>query len=157
MSIFPQKHFIKNKIIMKKTFLIIALFICNIALIQAQTSEESKVAEAVEFLKKAMIDGERASLEKIAHEGLSYGHSSGNIETKAMFVEAISSGKSDFKTIDLTDQSIKVYGKTAIVRHKFFAETNNGGTPGTVKLSILLVFQKVKNQWQLLARQAVKI
>jgi hypothetical protein len=142
---------------MKKLILIFALFIFNLAFTQAQSADEKKVAEAVDFLKKAMIDGDKTSLEAIAHEGLTYGHSNGNIETKAMFVEAISSGKSDFKTIDLTDQTIKVYGKTAIVRHKLFAETANGGTPGTAKLSIVLVFVKVKSQWQLLARQAVKI
>jgi hypothetical protein len=142
---------------MKKLFIILLLLCGNMFFTQAQTVDEKKVAEAVEFLKKAMIDGDKASLDKIAHEDLSYGHSNGNIETKTMFVEAISSGKSDFKTIDLTEQTVKVIGKTAIVRHKLFAETNNGGTPGTAKLAILLIFQKTKNQWQLLARQAVKI
>lgn len=142
---------------MKKTILIIALTIFNIAFSQAQSTDEKKVTEAVEFLKKAMIDGDKASLEKIAHQDLTYGHSSGNMETKAMFVEAISSGKSDFKTIDLTDQTVKIIGKTALVRHKLFAETNNGGVAGTVKLGVLLVFQKTKGQWLLLARQAFKI
>lgn len=142
---------------MKKTFLIIVLLICNIALTQAQTADESKVAEAVEFLKKAMIDGDKLSLEKIAHEDLSYGHSSGNIETKAMFMEALTSGASDFVKIDLTDQTVKIVGKNAIVRHKLFAETANKGVAGTTKLYVLLVFVKVKNEWKLLARQAAKI
>lgn len=142
---------------MKKTILIIALTIFNIAFSQAQSTDEKKVTEAVEFLKKAMIDGDKVSLEKIAHQDLTYGHSSGNMETKAMFVEAISSGKSDFKTIDLTDQTVKIIGKTALVRHKLFAETNNGGVAGTAKLGVLLVFQKTKGQWLLLARQAFKI
>lgn len=142
---------------MKKTILIIALTIFNIAFSQAQSTDEKKVTEAVEFLKKAMIDGDKISLEKISHSDLTYGHSSGNMETKAMFVEAISSGKSDFKTIDLTDQTVKIIGKTALVRHKLFAETNNGGVAGTVKLGVLLVFQKTKGQWLLLARQAFKI
>ncbi|MEA5461922.1 nuclear transport factor 2 family protein [Arcicella sp. LKC2W] len=142
---------------MKKILIILALFLGNIFFTQAQTAEEKKVTEAVEFLKKAMIDGDKVSLEKIAHQDLIYGHSNGNMETKTMFVEAISSGKSDFKTIDLTEQTVKIHGKTAIVRHKLFAETNNGGVAGTVKLGVLLVFQKTKGQWILLARQAFKI
>lgn len=142
---------------MKKLFIILLLLCGNVFFAQAQTTDDKKVAEAVEFLKKAMIDGDKTSLEKIAHQDLTYGHSNGNMETKAMFVEAITSGKSDFKTIDLTEQTIKVHGKTAIVRHKLFAETNNSGVAGTVKLGILLVFQKTKGQWQLLARQAFKI
>jgi ketosteroid isomerase-like protein len=123
----------------------------------AQNKDEAAVAAAVEALRQAMISGEKTALEKIAAADLSYGHSGGKIEDKAAFVEAISSGKSDFVTIDLTEQTVKVSGNTAIVRHKLAATTNDGGNPGSVKLNILLVWQKQKGQWVLLARQAVKI
>jgi ketosteroid isomerase-like protein len=123
----------------------------------AQNKDEAAVATAVEALRKAMISGEKAALQNIAADDLSYGHSGGKIEDKAAFVEAISSAKSDFVTIDLTEQTIKVTGNTAIVRHKLAATTNDGGNPGSVKLNILLVWQKQKGQWLLLARQAVKM
>lgn len=122
----------------------------------AQDKKEKAVAEAVEQMRSAMISGERAALEAIAADQLSYGHSSGVIETKAEFVEKIASGKSDFVSIDLSDQTITVSGKTAIVRHLLNAQTNDGGKPGSVKLKILLVWQKQKQGWKLLARQAVK-
>jgi ketosteroid isomerase-like protein len=123
----------------------------------AQTKDEAAVAAAVEALRQAMVSGEKAALQKIAAADLSYGHSGGKIEDKAAFVEAISSGKSDFVTIDLSEQTVKVTGNTAIVRHKLAATTNDGGNPGSVKLNILLVWQKQKGEWVLLARQAVKI
>ena len=123
----------------------------------AQSKAETAVAAAVETMRKAMVDGDRAALEAIAADGLSYGHSGGALENKAEFVEKIASGNSDFVSITLTDQTIYVSGKTAIVRHKLAAETNDKGKgPGTVKLSILLVFQKEGKSWKLLARQAVK-
>ena len=75
---------------------------------------------------------------------------------KASFIEALATGKSDFVKIDLSEQSIKIYGKTAVVRHKLIAETNDGGKPATVKLSILYVWQKQGGKWQMVARQAVK-
>lgn len=123
----------------------------------AQSKEETAVAAAVESLKQAMVSGERAALEKIADEKLSYGHSSGKIEDKAAFVEAIASGKSDFVSIDLTEQTISVSGDVAIVRHKLSAATNDGGNPGTVKLAILTIWKKQGKEWKLLARQAVKV
>ncbi|MFN8345596.1 MAG: nuclear transport factor 2 family protein [Spirosomataceae bacterium] len=123
----------------------------------AQSKDETAVANAVEALKKAMISGEKAALEAIAAEELSYGHSAGKVEDKAEFVRAIVSGESDFVTIDLTDQTIKIAGNTAIVRHKLTATTNNNGQPGTAKLAVLTVWQKQKGEWKLLARQAVKI
>lgn len=120
----------------------------------AQTKDEKDVAAAVEFMRKAMIDGNRADLTKLAADDLVYGHSSGVVQDKKVFVEAIASGKSDFVTIDLTEQTIKVTGNIAIVRHKLSAKTNDGGKPGTTVLGVMLIFEKQNGEWKLLARQA---
>jgi ketosteroid isomerase-like protein len=104
-----------------------------------------------------MISGDKVSLEAITANELSYGHSGGSVEDKVAFVEKIASGKSDFVTIQLTDQTVKVSGKTAVVRHHLSATTNDNGKPGTVELNILLIFQKQHGKWLLLARQAVKV
>lgn len=124
---------------------------------RAQSKDELAVGDAVEKLRKAMIDGNKAELEAIASDKLSYGHSSGYVEGKTEFVDKIATGKSDFVTIDLKDQTIIVNGKAAVVRHKLNATTNDNGKPGEVHLAILLVFQKENKQWKLLARQAVKV
>lgn len=137
----------------------VLIFACLLFTVNAfaQTKDEKDVAAAVEFMRKAMVDGDRANLTKLAADDLSYGHSSGKIQDKKEFVEAIASGASDFVTIDLTDQTIKVAGNTAIVRHKLSAQTNDGGKPGSTVLGIMLVFQKQKGAWKLLARQAYKL
>lgn len=122
----------------------------------AQSAEEKKVADAVEVLRKAMISAEKPTLDRITAPELSYGHSSGKIEDKAAFIEALTSGRSDFVTIELKDQTIQIIGSTAIVRHKLTAETFNDGVTGNVSLGILLIWQKQKNEWKLLARQAFK-
>jgi hypothetical protein len=123
----------------------------------AQPKEEKAVASQVEVLRKAMVDADKAALEKLSDEKLSYGHSSGKIEDKATFVSNIVSGKSDFVSIDLSDQKIAISGNTAIVRHTLAADTNDNGTAGHVKLYVLLVWSKDGSQWKLLARQAVKV
>jgi hypothetical protein len=143
---------------MIKKILAVAFILTTIATAtNAQKKAEAAVAAAVEKLRKAMIDGNRQDLESIASDKLSYGHSSGLVESKSEFVEKIASGKSDFVTIDLPDQTISVSGNTAIVRHKLNATTNDGGKPGEVHLQVLLIFQKDQKQWKLLARQAVKL
>jgi len=141
---------------MKKINLLV-LFISINFMAFAQSPTELKVAATVEKLRLAMVSGERAALEELASTDLSYGHSSGKIEDKAAFVESIASGKSDFVTIDFKDQTIKVTGKTAIVRHQLHAKTNDGGKPGEVHLGILLVLQKEGKTWKLLGRQAFKL
>jgi ketosteroid isomerase-like protein len=124
---------------------------------QAQSKQETEVAHAVELLRKAMVDANRADLDAIASEKLSYGHSSGKVEGKKDFVENIASGKSDFISIELNDQTISVSGNTAVVRHELHAKTNDGGKPGEAHIKILLVFQKHGGKWLMLARQAVKM
>jgi ketosteroid isomerase-like protein len=123
----------------------------------AQSKQQQSVASAVEKLRKAMIDGDRSALTAIAAEDLSYGHSSGLVENKADFVEHIASGKSDFVTIDLAEQTITVTDKVAIVRHVLNAAVNDNNTPATLKLRVILVWHREKGEWKLLARQAVKI
>src|SRR5215471_18092526 len=118
----------------------------------AQSKDEQAVAAAVESLRKALIDPEKAGLDALVLDELTYGHSNGNLQDKAAFEEALLNKSSDFVTIDLSNQTIKVVGNTAWVRHTLSATTNDGGKPGTAHLSVLLVWVKSKGQWRLLAR-----
>ncbi|WP_097130638.1 nuclear transport factor 2 family protein [Pedobacter xixiisoli] len=140
---------------MKK--IILALLLMSSTMLYAQNKEEQSLTAAVEKLKNAMISGERKALEEVAADDLSYGHSGGKVEDKATFVETIASGKSDFVTIELKNQTVKVTGKTGVVRHELHATTNDGGKPGEVHIGIMLVWQKQGKDWKLLARQAYKL
>ena len=122
----------------------------------AQNEKETAVAKAVEDLKNAMISADSAKLAALVADDLSYGHSGGKIEDKATFIQTLVSGHSDFITIELTEQNIKLYGNTAVVRHILNAVTNDNGKPGSVKLSILTVWNKQKGKWKMVARQAVR-
>jgi len=123
----------------------------------AQNKADKKLVAAVETLRKQMVDPNKTSLDALLMDGLSYGHSTGRLDTKVSLMESLLNGSSDFVTITLSDQTIQVNGKTAIVRHKLIATTNDGGKPGEAKLSVLLVWQKQLKDWKLLARQAVKL
>jgi hypothetical protein len=121
----------------------------------AQSADERAVAQAVEALAKAMLDVDRARLESLAAEQLSYGHSAGKIETKKEFVDAILSRASAFRKLDLSGQTISVVENEAIVRHLMTGETvNPSGQVSPVKVGVLQVWQKKDGNWLLLARQA---
>lgn len=141
----------------KQRFLMAVLLLLISTTISAQSKQETAVSNAVEKLRTAMVSGERAALDAIAADQLSYGHSSGLIETKTQFVEKIASGQSDFVSIEFKNQTISISKKTAIVRHELHAVTNDNNKPGEVHLKILLIWQKQGKEWKLLARQAVRI
>jgi len=154
------RTFIKNRIPIMKTSLLfvatLAIFSLSDTAVYAQKNEKS-VAEAVEKLRQAMIDPSDAALQGLVSDKLSYGHSGGKIEDKAEFIRALVSNDSDFKTIDLTGQTVVISEKTALVRHQLVAETANKGVAGSARLAVLLVWVFEKGNWKLLARQAVKI
>jgi ketosteroid isomerase-like protein len=131
----------------------ISLLSCSFVLAQSQAAEVALVEATVEKLRKAMLAGDKASLEELAAAELSYGHSSGGIEDKAAFVEALVSGKSDFTRIDLSKQTVNIVGNIALVRHELHGEANDK----PVNIGVLLVWQKDKKDWKLLARQAFKL
>lgn len=123
----------------------------------AQSKDEKAVADAVEQLRKAMVNADGPKLESLVDEKLSYGHSGGHIDDKKEFVQKLTSGASDFVTMDLTEQTIFISGDIGIVRHTLSAKTNDNGKPAEVHLKVMLVWQKHKKAWILLARQAIKL
>ncbi len=121
------------------------------------TTTEQDILAAAEVYRKAMVAADGEALNSITSDDLSYGHSDADIQTKAQFVDSITSGESVFVTLQLDCLHIQVLGNLAILRHHFVANTNDGGIPRSVNLHILWVWQQNKSHWQLLARQAVKI
>jgi ketosteroid isomerase-like protein len=123
----------------------------------AQSGEEAAVNQAVEALRKAMVDADKARLEELVADQLSYGHSSGVIESKAQFVSVVAGKKTIYKSIGLLEPSTTVAGTNAIARHIFTAETEADGKPGSARVGVLQVWQKQDGRWKLLARQAFRL
>lgn len=103
-----------------------------------------------------MVDPERTTLEALVADELSYGHSGGRVDTKASFVGDLLSAKSDFVSIELSAQNVRVVGDVAVVRHRLTGQTLDQGKLGQVDLQVLLVWHLRDGQWRLLARQAVR-
>jgi hypothetical protein len=115
------------------------------------------VADAVIELTKAMLAPDKAKLESLIADQLSYGHSSGLVQDKAAFIDTIVGKKTVYKSIELSKQTIAISGNDAIVRHAWMSESGSGDGNWTVsKLGILQVWQKQGSSWKLLARQGYK-
>lgn len=142
-------------------FIMIALFSCaeksNSTSENDTVNTEIAVAESVEALNDALINPENALFDQLVMEELSYGHSSGKVQNKEELIDDLINGSFDFQSINISDQTIDIIGKTAIVRHILSAKADNAGTPAEIRIGIFLVYQIQNNQWKLLARQAYKL
>ena len=122
------------------------------------TGEQAAVARAVDALNKAMVGRDKAQLEALSAPQLSYGHSAGRIENRQQFIDNLMTGPSQFRFINLSEQTVEVSGNEAIVRHLFVAETQNrDGQVTPVRIGVLQVWQKQGADWRLLARQAYRL
>jgi len=143
---------------MKKSslmFLFLVLVTCSAL---SQTAAEKDVASAVENLMKGFVDADKDLLDKMTAEELIYSQSSGKVQNKTEFIDEVISGKPlDYVKFDLEGQTIKVIGKTAVVRHILNAETISNGAPGKLRIGNVLIWQNQKGKWKLLARQAYKL
>lgn len=144
---------------MKKLAVLILIFLVQLSGFaqKSNTKEETAITNQVEILRKAMIDADGAKLKSLTSEKLNYVHSNGNFQNQAEFIDGIVSGKSDFVTIEFQDQTITIQNDVAIVRHVLAAHTKDGGIDKDIKIGIMLVWQKQKNNWVLIARQAYKL
>lgn len=124
--------------------------------VQAAQPEEA-VETAVDALTRAMLDADRTALNDLVLDGLSYGHSSGAVQDKTAFVEALASRRSSFPSITLSNRSASVVGEDAIVRHVFDGETTANGKTVPVHIGVLQVWHREGGRWRLLARQAFKL
>ena len=138
---------------MKKCLLLLLLFQATI--VWSQSTE--KIAAAVDRLNAALVKRDSAALVSLTADGLSYGHSSGKVEDRQAFIQAVVNGPFTFQSINTSDQTITRAKRAAVVRHTFIAKATNNGAPADVKLGVLQVWQKQGRTWKLLARQAVKL
>ena len=122
----------------------------------AESADEAAVGKAIEDLTKAMMAADKAKLEALTADQLSYGHSSGKVETKAEFIGVIADKKTIFKSITLSNPSVAVVGNNAIARHIFAAEVEAGGQASSPKIGVMQVWVKDGGRWKLLARQAFR-
>jgi ketosteroid isomerase-like protein len=123
----------------------------------AQSSDEAQVAQAIERLKIVMVKPDSKVLAELASNDLEYVHSSGTVRNKQGFIDEFMQGKTKLTKVDIQDQSIKISGDLAVVRHRMVADADIPGYPPIIDIIILMVWKKEAGQWKVLARQAAKL
>ena len=136
----------------------VAFNITSAARARTQAPEVIAVSKAVEAFRVAMLAADKTALEALCTDHLSYGHSSGRVETKAEFLAAAASGKTTWKSLTFSNGSQSVLYGTGIERHTLIGETVSEGKTTAVNVGVLMVWQwQQDGHWRLLARQAYRL
>lgn len=118
----------------------------------ASAKEEKEILTALDSYKNAMLKRDAGALEKLFHKDLTYSHSNGKLETKAEAIAAATTGSNKTQIMDFSDTKIRVYGNTALARGDVHIKSDQSD----LKLSVLHVFLKTPQGWQLVARQSTR-
>ena len=123
----------------------------------AQTQDQTQLTQRLEQFRLAMIHPDSVVLTDLASDDLEYVHSSGTVRNKEEFINEFMKRWTNFSKVTISNQTIKITGDNAIVRHRLVADAHNPGYPAVVDIIVLMVWRKEGGKWKMLARQAAKI
>ena len=118
---------------------------------------EAGIAQAVEAYRTALLGGDKLQLEALCMDQLTYGHSSGLLQTKPEFFADATSGKTTWKAIAFEGATNRVVGDTAISRYIFVADNETDGRANALRFAVVMVWHRQDGDWKLLVRQGYKI
>lgn len=127
-----------------------------LALGAGKTPDDVEAAERA--WAEATAKSDAAALQKILADDLVYTHSTGDDDTKKMFIDNMSNGVRKYTKVQhYGDIDVKLYGDMAIVRAKARIETIMSGKAGGAHLKWIHVFRYKGGVWQLLAHQSLRL
>jgi hypothetical protein len=135
---------------------LIGFLTCALALSAASVDPkgEKELIGLLDTYKDALLHKDGVALARILSDDLSYTHSAGQEQTKAEVIESVSSGKSTVTRIEYSGTTVRVYGKTAVMKSN--VDLWHSPTE-VVHMNIIFVCVRGPQGWQIVARQATKL
>ena len=125
--------------------------------LHAQKSLADEVKQAEQKWTAAVTSKDQAALEAFLAEELVYTHSTGLVEDKGQYLQALTSGNQKYDSIDYEAPAIQTYGSTAVVATKVVMTGLTKGQPFNNRLRLLHVWVKKGGQWNLVAHQTTRL
>ena len=102
---------------------------------------------------EAMTNGDVETLEEILADDLIYTHTTARLDTKASFIGAVKTGKSNYKSVERKDVEVRYFGDTAVVtgHAKFHVGDNK------FEARFIDVYAKRNGAWQMVAWQSTRV
>lgn len=141
---------------MKRFFTLAVVFLCASLSAVAQAPAEQAVLKLEQQWVDALVKADVAALETLYHDDLVYTHSSGVVDTKASYIDAIKSGKTKYESFARDDIRVRLHGDTAIVTCRSVIKVNNN----TINVRYIHVYMKqkgAKGGWKMVAHQATRL
>jgi hypothetical protein len=117
---------------------------------------EQQVLQAEKDRFAAMVKGDRAALEKLIADDLTYTHSTALLETKEQFIKSVTSGNIDYVSIvpSEADSKVRINGNTAILTGVAAVNVIDTGKDRKIRIRYTTVYTNRGGAWLLSAWQS---
>lgn len=121
----------------------------------AEAEKQVRAAHARRF--EVMVQGDTAALAPLLADDLVYTHATGQVETKAQFLESLASGRLRYRVIADPDPAVRVYGDVAVVTGRADVQATAGGRDVAFAARYLAVYVRDGGAWRLAAWQNTRL
>jgi ketosteroid isomerase-like protein len=147
---------------MRTTLSRIVALVLLIATTSAQAADDPRLAAvraADDEKVAAILAADRARLDAIFSDDLRYAHSSGGVDTKASYVDAVASGRTKYVVYEYQERNFTLAAPgVALMTGKIHAKsTNAAGATNDNVLGFLAVWREENGKWRFLAWQSCKL
>jgi hypothetical protein len=124
---------------------------------QDNSAQKTEVMMKMLNLRNALLSKDSVTLSNLLTDDVTYGHSTGLIQTKAELIRSIMSGEQDYKTIEPSNINVRIYDNTGVVNANIKANLIYQGKPLDLNMAVTFTWIKIHGEWKLVARQSVKL
>jgi len=89
---------------------------------------------------KAMCDGDADALGALLHDGLTYTHSSGAVDSKESYTRGVRDKLWDYHSVKASDAMVSLHGSAAVVHCRLRIDVTARGVPRNIESVALAVW-----------------
>jgi len=140
-----------------RIWFVLLLFGASTAVAGSRESDERALVAADTARMEAMVAGDFAVLERTLGEDLTYGHTSGQVQSKRELIGELQSGVRRYRALTAVETAARVYGCAGVVTGTTNAEVDYRGQPLSFTLRYTATYARQRGHWVLVAYQSVKL
>lgn len=105
----------------------------------------------------ALLRADYEALDRLLGEDLTYTHSTAVLDTKAMFLESLRSGRLRYLQFRHEDPKVRVLGDVGLINTVVRIVSVNRGQENRNHLRVTIVYAKRDGRWQMVAWQSTRM
>jgi ketosteroid isomerase-like protein len=136
-----------------------AMMLCLVAGLGMAADRSADAVKAAEkSWATATVAGDEATLKQVLADDLTYTHSTGDTDSKAVYISNLKTGARKYHKVNHDGMEVRMYGNTAVLTATAQVETSmKGGAVTPAHLRFIHVWILQNGRWQLVAHQSLRL